>query len=143
MSNRGKLPINAIFICAVLTGCICLINIGSTVAFNAIISLTIAGLYTSYFIAVILMLRKRLLHEPIEFGPWTMGRFGIVVNMIAAAFLTISIVFSFFPPAYPVTPQNMNWSCVVFGGEMILGGAWFVVRGRKQFNGPVFETGFE
>jgi len=69
-----------------------------------------------------------------------MGPLGLYVNILSIIFLIISIVFSFFPPAIPVTLESMNWSCLVFGGATVLGLAWYAVRGRKQYNGPIFEV---
>jgi amino acid transporter len=131
---------NAILLCTTFTTLICVINIASTTAFNAIVSLTIVGLYSSYFIAISLVLKKRILGETVDFGPWTMGTYGIFVNFCAVFFLIISIVFSFFPPEYPVSSTNMNWSIVVFSGEMTLGLCWYAIRGRHQYNGPIVES---
>lgn len=118
-----------------------MINVGSTAAFNAIISLTTAGLFSSYEIAIVLILLKKLKREPIPYGPWTLGRLGIPINIASICFLTIVIFFSFFPEELPVTPVNMNWSIVVFSGEFLLGLAWYVVRGRKVYHGPIIEAG--
>jgi amino acid transporter len=113
------------------------------VAFNAIVSLTIAGLYTSYMIPVPLLILKRLSNPAsIEYGPWTLGSAGIFINIFSVAFLAVSIVFSFFPPAIPVTLVSMNWSVLVFGGGVILGLMFYAVRGRHNYHGPIFERGF-
>jgi hypothetical protein len=120
---------------------ICVINVGSTAAFNAIISLTTAGLFASYEIAIILMVIKKIKNENIQYGPWTLGRFGIVINISSICFLTITIFFSFFPSALPVTLANMNWSAVVFLGELFLGLIWYTGWGRKIYNGPIVEAG--
>ena len=85
------------------------------------------------------MIRKRLLHEPVRKGPWHLGPYGLVVNIIAACFLVISTLFSFFPPAVPVTLVTMNWSCVVFGGVVIVGLVYYVTLGRKVYHGPIIE----
>lgn len=140
---RASLPLNAIFFCAAVTAIICIINVASSVAFNAIVSLTTAGLFTSYLIPIALMALKRF-REPasINWGPWTLGRLGIPVNLFSLAFLLMSIVFSFFPPAVPVTLVSMNWSCLMFGGAVILGLCFYAVIGRKNYNGPIFERSF-
>ena len=142
LSHVGKsaLPLRSVIFCAVLTGLICLINIGSTVAFNAIVSITIAGLFTSYAIPIVLMIMKRVRHEEVRMGPFCMGpTLGLIVNIYAVCFLTISIIFSFFPPALPVTPSTMNWSCLMFGGMVIIGLVWYAIWGRHAYNGPIVE----
>jgi choline transport protein len=85
------------------------------------------------------MMRKRILHEPIHFGPWQLGRWGLPVNIVAFVYTLIAMVFSFFPPAIPVTPVNMNWSVVVFSFVVISGLVYYAVFGRKQYKGPVMD----
>lgn len=136
----SKLPLRSIGLCTIVTAIICLINIGSTVAFNAIVSLTIAGLFTSYLIPLCLLIEKRIRGEDIHYGPWKMGKkLGLVVNVSSVIYLIISIIFSFFPPATPVTAVSMNWSIVVWGGVLLLGLIWYGLIGRKQYNGPIIE----
>ncbi|PYH89328.1 amino acid transporter [Aspergillus ellipticus CBS 707.79] len=143
VSPKSAIPLRAVVVCAIITAITCVINIGSSAAFHAMISLTTAGLFTSYEIAIVLMLLKKLKGEPIAYGPWKMGHLGgIIVNISSICFLTITIVFSFFPEELPVTPTNMNWSVVVFFGEFFLGLGWYLARGRKAYHGPIIETGF-
>jgi choline transport protein len=136
------IPLNSVLFCASLTAIICLINIASTVAFNAIVSLTIAGLFSSYFIPIALIASKRLTSKDIRWGPWRLGpKLGFVINLFSMCFLAISIVFSFFPPGIPVTLVSMNWSILVFGGTVVLGILFYIVRGHKNYNGPIVERG--
>ncbi|KAJ6021942.1 Amino acid/polyamine transporter I [Penicillium herquei] len=141
VSTGSNLPVRAVGLCAFITALICTINVGSSAAFNAIISLTTAGLFASYEISIILMLIKKIKGESVPYGPWTLGRFGIVINIASISFLTIAIFFSFFPEELPVTAENMNWSIVVFSGELIIGLVWYAVRGRKVYNGPIIDPG--
>jgi choline transport protein len=126
--------------CALLTAIICVINIASSVAFNAIVSLTIAGLFISYLIPITLLAIKRITDpSSIPWGPWKLGRFGLLVNIFSVAFLMVSVVFSFFPPLVPVTLESMNWSCLVFSGAVLLGLVFYIVSGRKVYRGPIIE----
>ena len=68
-----------------------------------------------------------------------MGKAGIAVNAFSSIFLTLSVFFSFFPPAIPVSLTSMNWSIAVFGGFVIIGFVWYAVIGRKNYNGPIVE----
>lgn len=134
------LPLRSIVLCSIIPCLIGLINIGSTVALNAMISLTIAGLFISYLIPIMLLMIKKLKGEEIKYGPFKMPRsFGIAVNVFAAIFLTLSTFFSFFPPVANPNAVTMNWSIAVFGGFVIIGFVWYGIRGRKQYSGPVIE----
>lgn len=142
VDKRATLPLRSIVFCTTFTAIICVVNIASTAAFNAIVSITIAGLFTSYLIPICLMIRKRLIGEDasLRFGPWKMGRTtGLIVNVLSSIYLVISVVFSFFPPAIPVTLETMNWSCVVWGGIVLLGLVWYALLGRKRYDGPILE----
>ena len=133
------LPLRAIVLCSIIPCLIGLINIGSTVAFNAIVSLTEAGLFISYLIPIMLIMIKKIKGEQVKYGPWSMGKLGVAVNAFSAIFLIISTFFSFFPPAIPVTAVTMNWSIAVFGGFVIIGLIWYAVFGRRQYSGPIVE----
>lgn len=86
------------------------------------------------------MLIKKIKGDPVPYGPWTLGQFGIAINIASISFLTTAIFFSFFPSSMPVTLKSMNWSIVVFTGEFLIGLVWYLIRGRKIYNGPVFES---
>ena len=110
VDQRTALPLRSICFCAIVSAIIGFTNIGSTVAFNAIVSLSIAGIFVSYLIVIVLMILKRVKKETPELGPWSLGWVGPPVNLLAACSLFISVVFSFFPPTTPVSPTTMDWS---------------------------------
>jgi hypothetical protein len=85
------------------------------------------------------MIVKRLSGERINFGPWNLGRFGLPINIFAAIYTFVTVIFTFFPPALPVNAVTMNYSCVVYGGVIILGLIYYAVWGRKKFVGPNVE----
>ena len=84
------------------------------------------------------MIIRRLRGGKINFGPWTLGKWGLPINCFAAVYTLVTVVFSFFPPsiADPITAQNMNYSCLVYGGVILLGIVYYVVIGRKFYVGP-------
>ena len=142
VDERFHIPLYALGVTAVINACLGLINIASTTAFNAILSLLSAGLFSSYLITIGLLIRKRIVGERIHFGPWAMGRFGLPINIIAFSYTLIVMVFSFFPPAVPVTAVSMNWGCVVFIGVVIIGLVYYALIGHRQYNGPVMDRDF-
>lgn len=66
-----------------------------------------------------------------------MGRAGLVVNVIALAFLLCIWVFLFFPQTTPVTLSTMNWNVLINGGVMILAFAYYILYGKRVYTGPV------
>lgn len=138
---RMKVPLVSIFCTALITSLLSLINIGSATAFNAIVSLTVAGFFGSYILPFSLFLYTRIYHPSrIEFGPWNLGKYGPWINGFAILWSIVFMFFSFWPTFIPVTPQNMNWSCLLWGATMIFAGLFWALHGRKVFEGPIIET---
>lgn len=118
---------------------LCLINVGSSTALGAIISIGTAAIVISYTIPIILLIRKRLYHEHIPFGPWSLGRFGLAVNMYGAFFGIFISVFALFPTTIPVTVQNMNYAGPVMIALVLIAGLDWFIRGKDVFKGPLKE----
>ena len=132
------MPLNSLIVSFVFTALISLINIGSTIAFNNIISLGVAALITSYVISVsCLLIRKLRQPETLPPARWTMGKYSVFVNAIAAVYLVLVLIMTFFPQVPNPTPQEFNWSIVIYGAVVLWAAAYFVVSGRKVYRGPV------
>lgn len=118
-----------------------LINIGSTVAFSAFVSLVIASFYSSFMLAAAVLLHKRLTTPASEmnYGPFSLGKAGVPVIIAALIFSAIGIIFSFFPPTSEVTAATMNWSVVVFVGALLFSMGFWATHGKKVYNGPIME----
>ncbi|TXT10530.1 hypothetical protein VHUM_02035 [Vanrija humicola] len=137
--SMGGTPVNAItFVCVwiVVLGCI---QLGSSVAFNAIIASSVVFLQISYIIpmAALVIRGQACLEGNHHQKPvWSLGRFRRVINVIALAMLVLTTVIFTFPPAIPVNGESMNYVVVVLGVAIILClGTWFV-DGRKNYHGP-------
>jgi amino acid transporter len=117
------------------------INIGSTTAFNAILSLAVLGLHVSYVVPIALMLWRRLrpANAALNYGPWNLGRFGVATNIVSVCYLVYPSTFMVFPPYQPATVVNMNYSPLIFGIVLIFSGMYWVWKGRKQYIGPSIE----
>jgi choline transport protein len=138
---RTKLPLYAITTCVVITMLLGLINIGSSAAFNAVVSLVVAGYLGSYILPIGLLLHTRIRNpSSIHYGPWSLGRFGVATNAFSLVWIVIVMVFSFFPAAIPITLTTMNWSCLIWGGTQIMGLAYYFLFQRGRYNGPIVET---
>ena len=141
---RTQLPLFAIGTSVVITLLLGLINIGSSTAFNAVASLVIAGYLGSYILPITLLLNKRI-RSPSEivWGPFRLGRLGVPCNIFSLIWIVISMTFSFFPAIIPVTLETMNWSCLIWGGTMIIGVVYYFGYQRGRYNGPIVETEFD
>ncbi|KAB8209239.1 amino acid/polyamine transporter I [Aspergillus parasiticus] len=138
MDERRQIPTIAVAVTSFLLGLLGLINIGSTSAFNAIVSLAVFGLEISYLIPLCFLLYQRMVFpDSITPGPWSMGRYGIGVNVLSICFLVFTCIFLLFPPYQPLTAANMNYACLVFGSVCIFSGVYWLFKGRWVYEGPV------
>jgi len=137
---KKQIPANAIALSCVITMLLSLINIGSATAFNAIISLQVCALMMTYAVSVACVLYRRIAHpELIPTARWSLGKWGVPVNVTGLAYVSFTFFWSFWPNTVPVTLENFNWSVVLFLGVLFICLVMYVVRGRKVYVGPVAE----
>lgn len=139
IDSTYHVPFRAIGLVCIVISLLCLINVGSSTALGAIISIGTAAIIISYTIPIVLLIRKRLYREPIPFGPWSLGRWGLAVNLYGAFFGLFISVFAFFPTTIPVTAENMNYAGPVMLALVVLAGMDWLIRGKNVFKGPLRE----
>lgn len=158
VNPRTSVPTWAVGVTTVISVLLSLINIGSSIAFTNVTSISISCLYTSYLIAAILLLYRRTTTgfalpqktglpalanttgAELIWGPFRLpGLFGIINNIYTICYLIVIAFFSFWPTVMNPTPDAMNYSVVVTGGLVIFGLVYYFVRARKDFNGPIVE----
>jgi choline transport protein len=107
VNHRLGLPLNALILAASLTILFGLIIIGSTSAFNALISASVVALGVSYAIPVAINLcRGRKMLPPRHFR--LPGPLGWAANLLGVAYTIVTTVLFLFPPELPVTTSNMS-----------------------------------
>lgn len=133
-----KIPANAILLSCTLSALLALINVGSSTAFSAIISLQVVALMFTYIISIACLLHRRL-HHPDLLPParWSLGRFGAPINILAVTYAVFAFFWACWPQSVSVTADNFNWAVVIFSAVLILSLVLYVVRGRQRYVGPV------
>jgi choline transport protein len=132
-----NIPLNAVLVTFLTTTLLSFINIGSTVAFNAIGSLAVSALLGTYIISFSCLILRRLSGPPLPARRWSLGAWGLPVNAGAVAFLVVVWVFVFFPVEAQPTLETMNWSSVMFVGTMLFAMLYYVAWGRRFYTSPV------
>ncbi|TYK09142.1 amino-acid permease BAT1-like protein [Cucumis melo var. makuwa] len=133
--NGNEVPINAVWLSALISFCMALTSLGSTVAFNAMVSIATIGLYIAY--ALPIFFRVTLAKNSFVPGPFNLGRYGIVIGWVAVLWVaTISVFFSL-PVEYPVTDTTLNYTPIAVGCLLIITISTWVVSARHWFKGPV------
>lgn len=120
-----------------ITSLLSLINLGSSVTFNAILSIGVVSLLSSYLASIGCILLKRIRGEALLPRRWSLGKYGIALNGIGLAYVVIAYIFAFFPLGTPVELKTMNWACVIYGGVFILSAIYYVLYARHIYVPPV------
>jgi amino acid transporter len=116
-------------------------KLGTPVAFLAVTSISVIGLYIAYTIPVFLRWR---MGERFVKGPWTLGAKYKWINPIAFTWVAICVViFSLpFAPEGVFFKTGFNWSAVNYAplvtiGVMLAVTVWYQVSARHTFKGPI------
>jgi hypothetical protein len=90
----------------------------------------------SYAITISCVLMHRLQGRALPHARYSLGKWGVLVNIVALIYITPVWIFSFFPAAPNPTPGNMNWASLMVGGVSILATAYYIALGRKIYTPP-------
>lgn len=131
------LPLHSIIFTFVTSSLLSLINIGSSIALNSVVSLTTNALLSSYICSVGCLLWRRLSGAPLLPSPFSLGSWGLPINLVSEAILILFFVFSFFPSTPNPTPATMNWNILIYGAVIIFSLTYYLLRGRHRYVGPV------
>ncbi|GFF21178.1 amino acid permease [Aspergillus terreus] len=131
-----KLPLNGLLLTSFVVIIFGLIYLGSTSAFNAIISSSVVALDLSYAMPIAVnCLRGR---KTLPDRKWRLPAvFGWTVDIISLSYIALTTVLFLFPPGRPVT--GSNYCIVAFAIIVVVSVVQWIVDGRKNFTGPKVE----
>ncbi|MDG4817974.1 amino acid permease [Micromonospora sp. WMMD956] len=143
--DRNGTPVNAI-VGATVAGLVLTLPAlyespsGIPVAFYAVVSVAVIGLYLSFVIPIVLRLRMGDRFTP---GPWTLGRRYKVLGWVAVVEIAIISVYFVLPivPAGVPGHADFSWSAVNYaplavGGVLLVVAVWWYASARTWFTGP-------
>lgn len=136
VNEKLKVPVWALVLTTVVQMLLGLINLGSSSAFLAFVSVGVIALAVSYAIpiAISLLWNKRV---EVNQAKWNCGHIiGPIVNVIALVWISFEVVLFSMPTALPVTPITMNYASVVLVGFMSMAAAWYFVYAKKGGSFP-------
>ena len=158
VNARSAIPVLAIAVTTIIAYLLALIILGSSTAFNDIVSLAVVGLFGSYFIVAVLLLWRRvrgdikpymkdsgvvLTNVPgahLTWGPWRIpGIFGVITNGVAVVYLVVIFFFCLWPPSNHPTAATMNYSSLMLGATMLFSVIYYFTWARKTYTGPVIQ----
>ncbi|HEY8989696.1 MAG TPA: amino acid permease [Candidatus Limnocylindrales bacterium] len=139
INPRTRTPTNSIWLAAVGAFILGLPYLWSPVAYFAITSIAVIGLYVAYIAPVFLRLRAG---PRFREGPWTLGRWSRPIGIVATIWVVFIVVLFMLPQYLPQFDANgpvwadINFTPLVF--LVVLGGAalWYAVSAKNWFKGP-------
>jgi amino acid transporter len=120
---------------------------GLPVAFLAVTSISVIGLYIAYTIPVFLRWR---MGDAFQTGPWTLGKKYKWVNLIAIIWVGLCVIIFCLPftPAAVPFGKTFSWSAVNYApivtiAVMAAVTIWYLVSAKRTFTGPVRTIEFD
>ncbi|KAE9364440.1 amino acid transporter [Stipitochalara longipes BDJ] len=141
VNKKLGIPLYALILTTVVQMLLGLINLGSSSAFLAFVSVGVIALAVSYAIpiAISLLWNKRV---EVNQAKWNCGPIiGPIVNVIAIAWISFEVVLFSMPTALPVTSITMNYASVVLVGFMAMAAAWYFIYAKRVYKGPPASDG--
>lgn len=132
-----NIPLRAVFASVLIVLLLSLINIGSTTALRSISSLGAVAILGSYLVTIGTLIWRRIFGAPLPTRRWSLGKFGLVVNIFAFCFVLPLFVFAFFPLTKDVDRKTFNYASVMFVGLLFVALIYYEIRGKKLYAGPV------
>ncbi|MFL5861011.1 MAG: amino acid permease, partial [Solirubrobacteraceae bacterium] len=119
---------------------------GLPVAFLAVTSISVIGLYIAYTIPIFLRWR---MGDAFAAGPWTLGGKYRWVNIIAILWVALCVIIFCLPFTPAAVPWNSSFSWSAFNYAplvtiivMLAVTIWYAVSARHSFKGPVHTIEF-
>ena len=130
-------PINAVVLNAVLGILMCLLVLAGSVAIGALFSIGAIAQFVAFIIPI--FIRVFFVGNRFRKGPWNLGRYGTIIGGFGVSFVALMVPILCLPSVTKgdLTPDLMNWTCLVYGGPMLAVTIWWFVDAHRWFTGPV------
>lgn len=106
ISPRSQTPVAAVWLYAGLGVAVNLLGLVSHTAISAVFNVCTVALNLSYMLPIVC----KMVYGRFERGPWHLGRWGFVVNLVAVVWNVFMSVVFFLPTNMPVTSENVSGS---------------------------------
>jgi amino acid transporter len=134
INPRTRTPTNSIWFAAVGAFILGLPYLYSPVAYFAVTSIAVIGLYIAYGIPILLRL---LAGEKFQRGPWHLGRWSYVVGWIAVIWIAFIAILFVLPQVAPGnTATTFNYAPVAVGVVLLYSGGYWFLSAKNWFKGP-------
>lgn len=114
----------------------CLLILAGTTAIGALFSIGAIAQFVAFIIPI--FIRVFFVGNRFRKGPWNLGRWGPLIGGIGCSFVALMVPILCLPSVTKgdLTPDLMNWTCLVYGGPMLVVLIWWFVDAHRWFTGP-------
>jgi len=133
INPRTRTPTRSIYFSVVFAFILAIPSLWSSVAYGAVISISVIGLYIAYVIPTLL---RRLAGNRFQPGPWNLGRWSFVIGWVGVVWVAFITVLFMLPTASPITWHTFNYTPVAVGVVLLYATVYWLVSARKWFTGP-------
>ncbi|MBS2962925.1 amino acid permease [Actinocrinis puniceicyclus] len=134
VNPRTGTPVKSVWFAAVGAFILVLPSLWSSVAFQAVVSVNVIGLFGSYAVPIFLRVRRG---ADFEAGPWNLGRWSGPVSVVAVLWVFFSSILFLLPQSGPITWHSLNYAPIALGVVLLISTLWWFVTARRTFNGPI------
>ena len=137
VDSKRQVPVYAILLTCAVQIALNSIYFGTLTGFNTVISIATEGFYLSYAMPLLARILSWFTgNAKVLSGPYTLGRYGIIMNAVGLIFLVFTSVTFNFPTLAPVDSENMNYTSAAIGIIGLISAVTWLLSGRKSFTGP-------
>ncbi|OJJ32949.1 hypothetical protein ASPWEDRAFT_598544 [Aspergillus wentii DTO 134E9] len=131
VNHTLDVPLVSHVVSSVIVGLLGLLYLGSSTAFNSMVTACITLLYVSYTLPILCLWHRG--RNNIQHGPFWLGKLGLFANIVTLCWTIFCMIMYSFPSTMPVKTSNMNYVSAVYGVVVfIIIIDWFA-RGRRSF----------
>lgn len=134
VSKRTHTPVKSVWFAAVGAFLLGVPSLWNNVAFSAIVSVNVIGLFGSYGVPIFLRLRRGDDFTP---GPWNLGKWSKPVATVAVVWIVLSSILFLLPQASPINHNNFNYAPVALAVVLLIATVWWFVTARRTYRGPI------
>ncbi|KXL49374.1 hypothetical protein M433DRAFT_145043 [Acidomyces richmondensis BFW] len=135
VDKRLGVPLWALALVTAIQMLLGLINLGSTSAFTAFVSVGVQALALAYSIPIAVSLFCK--RSEVNRARWNLGQFfGTIVNIFALLWIGFELVLFSMPTVrVPLTAASMNYASALLMGFACIAAFWYAVHSRKSYRG--------
>ena len=133
INKRTRTPTNSIWFAAVGAFILAAPYLKSAVAYFAVTSIAVIGLYIAYVLPVLM---RRINDRAFVRGPWHLGKWSALIGWVAVIWVAFITILFMLPQYSPITRASFNYAPVAVGVVVVFAGGWYLLSARRWFKGP-------